>query len=231
MQKSLKDWLPWLGGLVSLILLALLWIPLSQLDFSVNVLRQWIEPLGPLAPFAYFGLNVIQIVLAPVPGYPVQILGGVLFGRGLGSICAVGGMVTGGVVAAWLGRRFGRTWLENRLGTETFARWSKVTYIHSFWTWWIILLIPLGDIPYFLAGLSKIPLRLFALAILLSRGPFTVLIVIFGDSVVDLPLGWFVILMIMVGLIVLIGFSQRERLEKWGQAYITRHSHLSNSQE
>jgi uncharacterized membrane protein YdjX (TVP38/TMEM64 family) len=177
--------------------------------------------MGLFAPIAFFLLNVLQIVAAPIPGYPVQVLGGILFGFIPGSIYTVGGMVAGGTLAAWLGRRLGRPWLENRLGTETLDYWSNMVHIDSFWTWWIVLLVPLGDVPYFFAGLGRIRLGTFALAILTSRGPFTVLIVWTGNRVIDLPLSWMALLMAVVGLIVIIGFSQAKRLEVWGRAYIT----------
>ncbi len=216
------DWKPWVAALLVLAVLALLWIPLAQVGANTAVLRVWMEQLGFLAPLAFFLLNVIQIVVAPIPGYPVQVLGGILFGFIPGSIYTVGGMVAGGVLAAWLGRCLGRPWLEKRLGAETLAHWNEVAHIDSFWTWWVILLIPLGDIPYFLAGLSRIKLSTFTWAILLSRGPFTVLIVWAGDSVVDLPLTWLALLMAGVGLIVIIGFSQAERIEQWGRTYVAK---------
>ncbi|MCB0197259.1 MAG: TVP38/TMEM64 family protein [Anaerolineae bacterium] len=221
-HKLKSKLLPWIGGLLVIVVLAALWKPLSQVGADSTHVRAWIEPLGPFAPLAFFLLNVAQIVVAPIPGYPVQVLGGILFGVIPGSIYAVGGMVAGGTLAAWLGRRFGRPWLEQRMGAETLEQWGKIAHIDSFWTWWVILLIPLGDIPYFFAGLSRISLSRFALAILTSRGPFTVLIVWAGDSVVDLPLVWVALLMAVIGLIIIAGFSQRERIEAWGRAYIAR---------
>ena len=223
-KPRLKDWLPWLGGVLFILALLLLWAPVARIGTSSAAWWAWLEGLGPLGPLAFLALNVVQIVVAPVPGYPVQVLGGLLFGLVAGSIYTVSGMVAGGVLAAWLGRRLGRPWLEKRLGADTLAHWGAIVHIDSFWTWWIILLIPLGDIPYFLAGLSKISLRRFALAILASRGPFTVLIVWLGDSVVDLPLTWLALLMALIGLVVVIGFGQRRRIEAWGRVYIARTS-------
>jgi uncharacterized membrane protein YdjX (TVP38/TMEM64 family) len=184
--------------------------------------RVWIEQMGPLAPLVFFGLNVVQIVVAPIPGYPVQVLGGVLFGLIPGSIITVSGLVVGGTLAAGLGRRFGRPWLEKRLGAETLDHWGQVAHIDSFWIWWLVLLIPFGDIPYFIAGLSRIRLSLFALAILTSRGPFTVLIVWLGDRVTGLPLTWIAVSIAVVVLIVIIGFSQARRIEAWGRTYVAR---------
>lgn len=216
------DWRPWLGGLLFVAVLAGLWVPVSRLGLDSDAWRLWLEQLGPLGPAAFFMLNVAQIVVAPVPGYPVQVLGGVLFGVLAGSIYTVGGMVAGGVLAAWLGRRLGRPWLEKRLGAANLAHWGAVTHIDSFWTWWLLLLIPIGDIPYFFAGLSKIPLRRLALVILTSRGPFTVLIVWFGNRVAGLSLTWLALSMALVGLAVVLGFSQRHRLESWARAYVNR---------
>jgi uncharacterized membrane protein YdjX (TVP38/TMEM64 family) len=211
-----------LGGLLVVGLLIVLWVPLSKVGADSAAVRAWIEQLGPLAPLAFFVLNVLQIVVAPIPGYPVQVMGGVLFGLIPGSIVTVAGLVVGGTLAAWLGRRFGRPWLEKRLGTETLDHWGQIAHVDSFWTWWIILLIPFGDIPYFIAGLSKIRLSTFALAILTSRGPFTILIVWLGDRVTGLPLTWTALSIAIVVLIVIVGFSQAKRIEGWGRAYVNR---------
>ena len=217
-----KGWLPWLGGLLVIAILIALWKPLSQVEMDSQVLQTWIEQVGPFAPAVFVLLNIVQIVVAPIPGYPVQVLGGALFGFIPGSIYTVGGLTAGGTLAAWLGRRLGRPWLEKRIGAEQLEYWTQVAHINSFWTWWLILLIPLGDPPYFIAGLTKIRLRTFTLAILTSRGPFTALIVWTGDKAIDLPLEYFVLLMAAVILMVIIGFSQSRRIEAWGRRYVTR---------
>jgi uncharacterized membrane protein YdjX (TVP38/TMEM64 family) len=213
--------LPWLALLAIGGLVLIFWQPLTELSSDRLALRAWIEQLGGLAPLVFFGLNVIQIVVAPIPGYPVQVLGGILFGPLAGSIYTVGGMTAGGVLAAWLGRRLGRPWLEKRIGREALDHWREMAHIDSFWTWWVVLIIPLGDIPYFFAGLSKIRLTTFALVILTSRGPFTVLIVLMGDQVLDLPLMWIALITAAFGAIIILGFSQSKRLEKWGRVYVS----------
>lgn len=220
--RNINYW-PWLGAGLIIALLVLLWQPVSQIGSDPSIIRGWIEPLGPFAPVAFFLLNVIQIVVAPIPGYPVQVLGGILFGFIPGTIYTVGGMVVGGTLAAWLGRRLGRPWLEKQLSPETLARWGAIAHIDSFWVWWLILLIPvMGDFIYFVAGLSKIRLRTFALAILLSRGPFTAFIVWTGSSTAELPWQWLGLMMAGAGLIVILALSQWARLEAWTHAFVMR---------
>jgi uncharacterized membrane protein YdjX (TVP38/TMEM64 family) len=217
-----KGWLPWLGGLLVVAILIALWQPLSQVGTEPQDWQAWIEQVGPFAPVVFVLLNVVQIVVAPIPGYPVQVLGGALFGFIPGSIYTVGGLTAGGTLAAWLGRRLGQPWLEKRIGTEQLEYWTQVAHINSFWTWWLILLIPFGDVPYFIAGLTRIRLRTFTLAILTSRGPFTVFIVWTGDRAIDLPLEYFALLIAVVILMVIIGFSQSRRIEAWGRTHMTR---------
>ncbi|MFN8457547.1 MAG: VTT domain-containing protein [Anaerolineae bacterium] len=217
------NWWPWLGAGLIIAILLLLWKPVSQIGTDPAIIRGWIEPLGPFAPVAFFLLNVIQIVVAPIPGYPVQVLGGILFGFIPGAIYTVGGMVVGGTLAAWLARRLGRPWLEKQLSPATLERWGAIAHIDSFWVWWLLLLLPvLGDFIYFVAGLSKIRLRTFALAILLSRGPFTAFIVWTGSSAAELPWQWLGLMMAVVGLLVILAWSQRVRLEGWAHAFVIR---------
>lgn len=228
-RLSAASVMPWLGGILFIAVLAALWLPLSRMGANPAAIRAWLEQLGPLAPLAFFLLNIIQIVVAPIPGYPVQVLGGILFGFIPGTIYTVGGMVAGGTLAAGLGRWLGRPWLERRLGADTLTHWSAIGHINSFWAWWLILLIPLGDLPYFFAGLTKIRLRVFALAILASRGPFTALLVWTGSSVADLPLGWLAVLTALVGLVVIVGFSQRARIEAWARAFVARQAEVEDT--
>lgn len=135
MRKRNTKWLTLLGGLLLIAVLVALWQPVSRIGADPAVVRTWLERCGPLAPLAFFLLNVIQIVVAPIPGYPVQILGGILFGFIPGAIYTIGGKVAGGTLAAWLGRCLGRPWLEKQLGTVTLEHWGAVVHVDSFWTW------------------------------------------------------------------------------------------------
>jgi uncharacterized membrane protein YdjX (TVP38/TMEM64 family) len=79
--------------------------------------------------------------------------------------------------------------------------------------------------------LTRIRLRTFALAILTSRGPFTNLIVCMGSSVADLPLTWLALLLAVIGLVVVVGFSQRSRFEAWARAYVTHQAGMRQAND
>lgn len=112
--------------------------------------------LGWLGPFALVALNALQIVFAPIPGYVVQVAAGFLYGPVWGGIWGSLGMLAGASLAFWLARIFGRPLAERLVGRSRLDKWETVTHSTSTAIWFILLLGPTGDLPYFLAGLSRV---------------------------------------------------------------------------
>lgn len=102
----------------AILVLAALWVggPL-QSAFGLfaadpEEVRATLAGLGPLAPFASIGLNVMQGVVAPIPGFIVPFVNGVVFGSFWGAIVTwVGGIAAAGACFA-IARTFGRTFAE-----------------------------------------------------------------------------------------------------------------------
>ncbi|HEY86350.1 MAG TPA: TVP38/TMEM64 family protein [Chloroflexi bacterium] len=221
-QTTFSKWLPWLVILVLVGTAAALWQPIAALMTAQDVdqLRAEVAEMGALAPAGLLALSVVQIVGAPIPGYPVQLLSGALFGAFLGGIYAIAGMVAGGLIAAWLARKLGRPFIENHVDPQTLDRYEGLARVDSLWAWVIILIIPLGDFPYYIAGLSRVRLRTLFLAILISRGPFTFLITWAGENSVAAP-GWIIALMFVVVLgIVALGYLSRNRIHLFMEKYV-----------
>ena len=218
----LDRWLPWLVLLILIGTAAILWQPLRVLlgEADPAKLQAEVDQLGMLAPLGFFALSIIQIVGAPIPGYPVQLLGGVLFGTWLGGIYSIIGMVLGGLLSAWLSRRLGRSFIEKQLGQATLAKYENLAQLETLWMWFIILSIPLGDIPYYLAGLSRVRYATLALAILLSRGPFTFVISWAGETALSVP-GWIIwAILVIIIIIIVLGYLIKDKLSLWVDTYI-----------
>ncbi|MBM6816541.1 TVP38/TMEM64 family protein [Olsenella uli] len=81
-----------------------------------EAVRAWVDAQGALAPVAMGALVVAQIVVAVLPGEPVELAAGYLFGTWEGTlICLVGGLVGTLVVTALvrvLGTRVVRTFFS-----------------------------------------------------------------------------------------------------------------------
>ena len=152
-------------------------------------LQAAIAELGWLGPLALILINVLQIVIAPIPGYVMQAAAGYLYGPFWGGVWGSIGLLAGAMLAMGLARTFGRPVVERFIGTERLAHWEDVTYSTSTLLWFILLAAPTGDLPYFLAGLAHVSYwKIFALTLLI-RVPFTFLVAAAGAGMWNVT-GW-----------------------------------------
>ncbi len=88
-----------------------------------SALREWVDRMGIPGLFAVLGLQMIQIVIAFIPGEPVELLAGVLYGTwaGLG-ICLLGCVLASAVIFS-ISRRFGKRFLYRIFGEEKVQGW------------------------------------------------------------------------------------------------------------
>jgi uncharacterized membrane protein YdjX (TVP38/TMEM64 family) len=121
-----------------------------------EAIEAFVTQLGWFGPLAFVVINAMQIVIAPIPGYFVQMSAGFLYGPLWGGIWGTLGMLAGATAAMWLARRFGRPLVRRLVSEERMARWEKVTFSTNTLLWCLLLTGPTGDIPFYLAGLSRV---------------------------------------------------------------------------
>jgi len=220
----MRAWLKWVLPVVVLgIVLALAVKNYREiLAFLSNPeeLRAWLARLGPLGPLGLIAFNAIQVVVAPIPGYPVQIAAGYLFGWWRGSLYAVAGMILGGLLAMTLARVYGRPLVQRMVGADRLERWEQVAHLNSLAVWFVLMLGPLGDAPYYIAGLTRLPVWKLLAIVLLVRTPSVMVSAALGAGLISWRSPWFIagaILFIVLG--VLAGLNEN-RIERWisGQA-------------
>jgi uncharacterized membrane protein YdjX (TVP38/TMEM64 family) len=130
----LRRWEFWIfvAG-ASLFVVALWWLSgwLVALLVQAGELRAWILDFGPLAPLIYMGVFSLQILLAPLPGQFMGVMGGYLFGVLLGSLYSISGLMLGAGLAMTLARRFGRPLLNRFFDPAQVALWEKKLRMRS----------------------------------------------------------------------------------------------------
>lgn len=215
---------PWQPkAILRLLLLALLLLTLGVLygPALIDLVRDrarveaWLAAFGPWGPLALILLNTLQIVIAPIPGYFVQAAAGYLFGTLAGGIYGTIGMVTGGALAMNLARWYGRPLVVRLAGPERLQRWEGVIHSDSIWPWFILLLGPVGDIPYFIAGLTHVPIWKILLIALVLRAPSVFVAAAVGAGVIVLPPAWWLAFGAILVVIASLLHRYRERLEHW----------------
>lgn len=106
------------GVILGLVLILLTYLSVSHWDAMVEAftqpdkLRVWIESHGAWGPVIYVICMVAQIVLAVIPGEPLELMAGYVFGSVFGTVLCVGAATLGSVLVFLLVRRFGMRLVE-----------------------------------------------------------------------------------------------------------------------
>lgn len=201
-----------------LLLLLLLFLFRDEVTLLLNnagEAKELMARLGWWGPILLIVINVVQIVIAPIPGYAVYIGAGFLFGTLWGGIWGSIGLLLGGMVAMAVGRQLGRPFVQWLVGVETLNRWEKVTHSDNALVWGVILLSPIGDAPFLLAGLSRVRFRTIFVLTIITRVPAAFAAAAVGAGVVVLT--WWQILLIVVVLAIPFWFVSRrqEQITDW----------------
>lgn len=186
-----------------------LWLLLND----AQALETAVAGLGIWGPLALIAINALQIVVAPIPGYVVQLAAGYLFGPFWGGFYAVCGMMVGSMLSMWIARTFGRPFALWMVGQERLTHWETVTHSTSTLLWFLLLLGPIGDIPYVLAGLSSVSYRKIFLLTFFVRVPSVILSTSIGGGAV--PISWLIGLVVIAVFFGAIAFYHRTRLSNW----------------
>ena len=166
LPEKQKKWIAGTGIALFVILSALACCfagrPLVQFAGEPERFRAWVDSRGFWAPFLFLGMVVLQIVVAVIPGEPLEIAAGYAFGAVQGTLLCVLGAFAGRVLVFLLVRRFG-TW-----AVEVFVPPDKLRSLRflqderrlSFWVFFLFFLPGTPkDVLSYATGLTKLPLR------------------------------------------------------------------------
>lgn len=162
--------------------------PLTAHLRNVDEARAWFHELGVFGPLILIAINALQIVVAPIPGYVVQIAAGWVYGVWPGALYGTIGLALGAFLSMSLARLLGRPFALRVLGAERLARWEHAIHADRFWLWALLFLGPVGDVPYILAGLSRFPIPRLVLLALVIRTPGVVGATALGAGLMGLDL-------------------------------------------
>jgi len=161
--------------------------------------------------------RLVQLVAAPVLAV---IVAGLLYGPFWGGVYGISGMLLGGVCAMLLTRRFGRPLAERMVGAERLDRWNRMQATQSVVSWSILFLAPVGDIPYFLAGLAQVSVGKVVAISAITRGPTIFLIAVASSGATGMT--WTQLVLVIVGLVIIFGLLAfyQDRVLAWFDRHV-----------
>jgi len=187
--------------------------PLWEILSDPVLVEKTVAQMGWYGPAVLVLLNTLQIVFAPIPGYVVQVAAGYLYGPIWGGLYGSIGMLLGATIAFWLARIFGRPLVERLVGRSRLEKWEIGTHTTSIFIWFLLLLGPTGDVPYFLAGLSSVGFVKILIATALMRIPAVFLAAAAGAMAI--PWWQLVIIYSVIAGIAAIFLVNQKRLQQW----------------
>lgn len=155
---------------------------------DVDAVAARMRSAGPAAPLACIGLQVLQVVLFPVPGGVVQFATGYVFGAWYGFALSLGGIMLGSTVAFLVGSYAGRPLLERLVSPATIDRLKEIVeseraHVGLF----IAFLIPGApkDAFCYAAGTARFGLGEFVVISALGRAPALLVTTVLGSQLAE----------------------------------------------
>ena len=189
LTEKQKRWIAGTGIFLFIILsLLACWFagrPLIQFAGDPERFRAWVDSQSLWAPILFIGMIVLQIVVAVIPGEPLEIVAGYAFGALEGTLLCLIGAFVGRVMVFLLVRRFGTRAVEvffplDKLQSLRFLQNERRL------TLWVFFLFFLPGTPKdllcYIVGLTKLPLRSWLIISAVAPIPSIVTSTIGGDA-------------------------------------------------
>ncbi len=188
-----------------------------RLSRDRDLLNNYLQQAGVWAPAIFVLLTVAQVIAAPIPGMVLGVAGGFIFGLLPGFLLSLLGLFLGSMLAFGLGKWFGQPLVRRLIGEETFARFAPMMRGKGLLALITLFLLPFmpDDALCFLAALTPMRARVFALLVLFCRTPGILVSSLTGSGLIALP--WYGWALVGTASLLLLYFSWRhiDTLEKW----------------
>lgn len=161
-------------------------LPMVRLAGEPEAFRSWVNGHGAWGRILYVGIVALQVVVALIPGEPLELAGGYAFGALEGTILTLAGIVIGSALVFGLVRRFGVKLVEvffsrERIESLSFLKNPKKTRVIAF----LLMMIPgtPKDFLSYFAGLTKLRLGEWLAIVTIARIPSVIGSTISGGAV------------------------------------------------
>ena len=165
---------------IMLVITGVLWLLRSVIPESLTAqISHYIDnpselrALGEGLEWLFFLIQVLQVVIAPIPGQAAAFAGGFMFGFWKGWGLTTLGLVVGSFIAMVLARWLGMSLVRKIVPDSIIQRFDSVISDGGYMTFFMIFLLPAlpDDAVCFLAGLTKLKLLPLTVVSLLGRAP------------------------------------------------------------
>lgn len=162
---------------VSVVIYVRIGEPMTALVKDSERFRAWVEQHGWKSRLIFMAMVCLQVLVAIIPGEPLELAAGYVFGAVEGTLLCLGGILAGSVIVFGLVRAFGRRLVEVFFPAEKIDSLKLMQNPKRLFIVMAILMILPGtpkDLLTYCAGLTKIPFGTWILLSSVGRIPSVV---------------------------------------------------------
>ncbi|MBW4481539.1 MAG: TVP38/TMEM64 family protein [Tildeniella torsiva UHER 1998/13D] len=161
------------------------WLLLEPSPDLLNptALKPTLQQMGPWGPVTYIAVLALSVVVSPVPGAPLAVAAGMVWGMPMAGLYSVIGGFLGSLIAYFLGRTLGSAAIRALTGKSIFVDAHR----GERYLGWLVFfsrlfpVLPFNGVSYG-AGMLKLSVKVYAVATLLCMIPSTFLLSYAGES-------------------------------------------------
>ena len=156
---------------------------------SLEEMRAYIARFAPFSHLFYFVIQLLSVVVAPIPSNVTALAGALLFGTWPAFLLTWAAVAAGSVLVFWLARALGQRFVDRLVSQKVSEKYLDIIRRKRDIFLFLAFLFPFfpDDLLCILAGLTDIPLKRFCILVLAAR-PWGLLVsCLVGGSVLDIP--------------------------------------------
>lgn len=187
--------------------------------------KQWVAEMGALGWFAMLGLQFLQVVLAFIPGEPVEILAGVLYGTWGGWLVCLVGCVCASSLVFFVSRRLGKALLYRLFGEARVNGWRWVQDNRKIELVVFLLFFIPGtpkDMLTYIVGISNLRWLKFIILSSLARIPSVLTSCMIGATMRQGRWELSILVFVLTGVLGLVGILYKDRVIQYCKNFSQR---------
>ncbi len=193
-----------------------------------QAVKSYVESWGNSAPLVFILIQVLQVLLAPVPGEISGFLGGYLFGALKGFVYSSIGLAIGSAINFWIGRILGYGFIRRIIPADSLKKLDLFVSHQGVMLLMVCFIFPGFPKDYLclFLGITTLPFNVFILLAALGRMPGTLMLSLQGALLYQQNYWTYAAMFLVCAAAVLLAVKYKSRLYEW----VERESRSKNHQ-
>ncbi len=182
-----------------------------------EAIQSYIVSWGMAAPVVFTLIQILQVIIAPIPGEATGFIGGFLFGAFKGFLYSSIGLSVGSLINFGIGRLLGQQVIRKLIPPSQTAMLDKLVHRQGAIVLFICFIFPGFPKDYLclFLGISDIPFKLFFIMATIGRMPGTLMLSIQGASLYQHQYVLAAVIMVFCLISAYLSYRFKDDLYKW----------------